>query len=118
MGRTSHEISCVREGRNQPVGRAIASSGKRTLDQLGIPRATFYRWYDRYREGDLDWNRIPDDVRGQIINKTTTINQGRRTSLTYVILNLYADEPSSPEGFEFRGLAREDLAALEEGRDA
>ena len=22
---------------------------KRTLDKLGIPRATFYRWYDRYR---------------------------------------------------------------------
>ena len=52
---------------------------KRTLDKLGIPRATFYRWYDRYREGGIDaladhrsrpdrvWNRIPDDVRGQII---------------------------------------------------
>ena len=26
---------------------------KRTLDKLGIPRATFYRWYDRYREGAL-----------------------------------------------------------------
>ncbi len=24
---------------------------KRTLDQLGIARRTFYRWYDRYREG-------------------------------------------------------------------
>jgi transposase len=53
---------------------------KRTLDKLGIPRATFYRWYDRYREGGIDvladhrsrpnrvWNRIPDDVRGQIID--------------------------------------------------
>src|SRR6516165_556281 len=51
----------------------------RTLDKLGIPRATFYRWYDRYREGgpealadhrsrpDRVWNRIPDDVRRQII---------------------------------------------------
>src|SRR5215211_7834096 len=27
---------------------------KRTLDKLGIPRATFYRWYDRYREGGLE----------------------------------------------------------------
>src|ERR1700730_11642063 len=47
---------------------------KRTLDKLGIPRATFYRWYDRYREGgpealddrrsrpDRVWNRIPDNV--------------------------------------------------------
>ena len=53
---------------------------KRTLDKLGIPRATFYRWYDRYREGGIEaladhrsrpdrvWNRIPDDVRGQIID--------------------------------------------------
>ena len=24
---------------------------KRTLDKLGVPRATFYRWYDRYRDG-------------------------------------------------------------------
>src|ERR1700676_4544951 len=52
---------------------------KRTLDKLGVPRATFYRWYDRYREGgpealadhrsrpDHVWNRIPDDVRRQII---------------------------------------------------
>ena len=53
---------------------------KRTLDKLGIPRATFYRWYDRYRGGGAEaladhrsrpgrvWNRIPDDVRGQIID--------------------------------------------------
>jgi putative transposase len=53
---------------------------KRTLDKLGIPRATFYRWYERYREGGIEgladhrsspdrvWNRIPDKVRGQIID--------------------------------------------------
>ena len=53
---------------------------KRTLDELGIPRATFYRWYDRYRDGGPEaladrrsrpnrvWNRIPDDVRRQIID--------------------------------------------------
>jgi transposase-like protein len=27
---------------------------KRTLDKLGIPRATFYRWYDRYRGGGIE----------------------------------------------------------------
>jgi putative transposase len=44
---------------------------KRTLDQLGIARRTFYRWYDRYLEGGPEaledrpsapsrvWNRIP-----------------------------------------------------------
>jgi putative transposase len=51
---------------------------KRTLDKLGIPRATFYRWYDRYCEGGVealaDHRSRPDsgtashDVRGQIID--------------------------------------------------
>ena len=53
---------------------------KRTLDTLGIPRTTFYRWYDKYLAGGLDaledrkpmpghvWNRIPDDVREQIVD--------------------------------------------------
>ena len=39
---------------------------KRTLDKLGIPRATFYRWYDRYREGGpealADHRSRPDRV--------------------------------------------------------
>ena len=51
-----------------------------TLDKLGIPKTTFYRWYDRFPAfGDAGledrnsspgrvWNRIPDDVRGQIID--------------------------------------------------
>src|SRR5580692_4725206 len=44
---------------------------RRTLEKLGIPRATFYRWYDLYHTGgpealgdrsprpDRVWNRIP-----------------------------------------------------------
>ena len=51
----------------------------RTLEKLGIPKATFYRWYDLYQTGgpealddrsprpDQIWNRIPDDVRERII---------------------------------------------------
>jgi putative transposase len=54
-------------------------TAKRTLDTLGVPRTTFYRWYDRYVAGGLDaledrkpipgrvWNRIPDDVRRQVV---------------------------------------------------
>jgi Homeodomain-like domain len=80
VGTTRHEVSCIREGRDYPDGRAIASAGQGTLDKLRIPRATFYRWYDRYREGgpealgdhrsrpDRVWNRIPDNVRRQIID--------------------------------------------------
>ncbi len=53
---------------------------KQTLDKLGIPRTTFYRWYDRYQIGGSEaledgsptpsrvWNRIPDDVRQRIID--------------------------------------------------
>jgi putative transposase len=52
---------------------------RRTLDKLGIPRATFNRWYERYVDGGIDaledrvpkpkrvWNRIPDEVREQVI---------------------------------------------------
>ncbi len=52
---------------------------KRTLDQLGIARRTFYRWYDRYREGGPEaledrpsrpgrvWNRIRADIQHQIV---------------------------------------------------
>jgi transposase InsO family protein len=53
---------------------------KQTLDRLGIPRSTFYLWYDKYQSGGVDaledkapmptrvWNRIPDNVREQIID--------------------------------------------------
>ena len=52
---------------------------RRTLEKLGIPRATFYRWYDLYRSDGPEaledrrprplrvWNRIPDGVRERII---------------------------------------------------
>ncbi|WP_419177295.1 IS3 family transposase [Ruegeria halocynthiae] len=52
---------------------------KQTLDMLGIPRTTFYRWYDRYVEGGFDaladrspcpksvWNRIPQARRDDLI---------------------------------------------------
>ena len=53
---------------------------KQTLNKLGIPRTTFYRWYDRYQTGGPEaledqsprssrvWNRIPDDVRQRIVD--------------------------------------------------
>src|SRR5262249_39694007 len=52
---------------------------KRTLEKLGIARATFYHWYDLYRSGGPGaladhpsrpsrvWNRIPDAVREKIV---------------------------------------------------
>src|SRR3982075_589754 len=52
---------------------------RHALQQIGIPRSTFYRWCDLYRTGgpealddrsprpDRVWNRIPDDVRTRIV---------------------------------------------------
>lgn len=54
-------------------------SVRETLARIGIPRPTFYRWYDLYQTGGPEaledhrpppkrvWNRIPDRIREQII---------------------------------------------------
>jgi putative transposase len=53
---------------------------RRTLELLGIPRATFYRWYDLDQTGGPEalgdrsprphqvWNRLPEEIRSQIID--------------------------------------------------
>ena len=53
---------------------------KWTLDKLGVPRRTFYRWYDRYldygEDGLVDraphpgrvWNKIPDNIRTDLLD--------------------------------------------------
>jgi putative transposase len=53
------------------------SPARRTLERLGIPRSSFYRWYDRYQRGGPEaladrpsnrvWNRIPEAIRSQIV---------------------------------------------------
>ena len=52
---------------------------RRTLATLGVLPGTFYRWYDRFQTGGPEaledrsprprqvWNRIPDDVREQVV---------------------------------------------------
>src|SRR5476649_969428 len=52
---------------------------RRALQQIGIPRSTFYRWCDQYQTGgpealddrsprpDRVWNRIPDQIRERIV---------------------------------------------------
>ena len=64
------EIIRLVEGSHLPI--------RRTLDKLGIPRTTFYRWYDPYLSGGPEaledrrptpsrvWNRIPTSVREKI----------------------------------------------------
>jgi putative transposase len=52
---------------------------RRTLEQIGIPRSTFYNWYDRYVSEGFDgledkkpepgpvWNKVPDDIVKQLV---------------------------------------------------
>jgi len=54
-------------------------AARKTLEQLGIPRRTFCRWYDHYLDGGPEaledrpsapsrvWNRLPGEVHDQII---------------------------------------------------
>ena len=51
-----------------------------TLRQIGVPRSTFYGWYQRYEAAGFDgledqkptggarWNAIPETVRGQVLD--------------------------------------------------
>ena len=53
---------------------------RRTLERLGVPRATFHRWYDRHQAGGPEaledrpsrprrvWNRIPEAVRSRLVD--------------------------------------------------
>ena len=66
------------------ISRLVETSSlsvKDTLAQLDVPRSTFYRWYLRYQEMGPDgladskagprrfWNRIPQAVREQVVQK-------------------------------------------------
>ena len=60
---------------------------RRTLENIGIPHATFYRWCDLYQTGgpevledqqpklDRVWNRIPDDVRERIARASLNLHR-------------------------------------------
>ena len=75
----------------------------RTLDKLGIPRSTFYRWYDRYRDSgpealgdrrsrpDRVWNRIPEVIRDEIIHLALTLPELSPRELAV----RFTDEPRS-----------------------
>ena len=70
-------------------------SVKKTLEELQVPRSTFYSWYQRYQEQGMEglknkklkvkqfWNRIPDHVRGQIVNLALEYPDEPPRQLTY-----------------------------------
>jgi putative transposase len=80
MGKTKNEISCSEKLEIIRTVERSHLSARQTLDKIGIPRPTFYRWYDKYLDGGFDeledknsrpsrvWNRIPDKIRSRIID--------------------------------------------------
>ena len=75
-------LGCCASDKTQII-RLVRQSpwpARRTLEKLGIPRSSFYRWYDRYQRGgpealadrpsrpDRVWSRIPEAIRSQIVD--------------------------------------------------
>jgi len=81
------EIIHLVEHSNLPVNR--------TLEELQVPRSTFYDWYRKYQELGPDglkpnqsqakqfWNRIPDPVRKQIVKLALKYPEESPRQLTY-----------------------------------
>ena len=49
MGRTTNEVSHIRKLEIIRLVEHSHQGVKWTLDELGIPKTTFYRWCDRYQ---------------------------------------------------------------------
>lgn len=74
---------------------------KRTLENLGISRSTFYSWYNRYLEEGYDglaarkpkrrshWNRIPDKQRTEVINLALEMTEYSSRELAWFITDTH-----------------------------
>ena len=110
------EIIRLVEQSHLPVGR--------TLEHLGIPRATFYRWYDRYQAGgpealddrsprpDRAWNRIPDNVREKIKSWRWRSRHCHPGSLPSVFVSFASFERLNAERFDPECCHRRNRAKL------
>lgn len=52
-------------------------SARKTLEQIGVPRATFYRWYDQYQAGG------PEALKDQPSHKAASISKGDGIGFAY-----------------------------------
>jgi transposase InsO family protein len=72
---------------------------KRTLAALGIPRSTFYDWYQRYSEQGYEglangrssprqvWNRIPDTLRAHVVEVALAQPEKSPRELAYHLID-------------------------------
>src|SRR4051812_21710701 len=80
MGERRHEIPRIRKGRDHPPGRAVPLAGSPNPGEARHSKGHVLRWYDLHRTGGPEalgdrsprpgrvWNRIPEEIRGQIID--------------------------------------------------
>lgn len=74
-------------------------SARKTLIELGVPRSTFYNWYRRYLEEGPDglvarkpqskrfWNKIPDEVKEQVVEKAKLETELSPRELAFKIID-------------------------------
>jgi transposase len=74
---------------------------KRTLENLGVSRSTFYSWYNRYLKEGYDglaarkpkrrthWNRIPDKQRTEVINLALEMTEYSSRELAWFITDTH-----------------------------
>lgn len=77
-------------------------SVRKTLEQLGVPRSTFYSWYQRYVEEGFDglqdrqagskrfWNRIPDHEKERVHDLAIEHPEKTPRELAWHITDTYA----------------------------
>jgi putative transposase len=96
-------------------------SVKQTLQELDVPRSTFYRWYQRYQHAGYEgleaakpqarqfWNRIPDRVRDEVVDLALNHPEESSRQLAW----RYTDEEDSfiSESSVYRILKGYDLIA-------
>jgi transposase InsO family protein len=94
-------------------------SVRKTLEELDINRGTFYEWYRRYREDGYDglanrasspkkfWNRIPDQVRQQLVETALEYPEKSPRELAWHITD--AQEYFISESSVYRTLKAYDL---------
>lgn len=92
---------------------------KRTLDEFGIPRSTFYKWYNNYLKAGFDglkptkrltnkqWNSIPEDQKNLVVALALEHTELSARELAYKITDeqgIYISESSVYRILKQRGL--------------